>query len=178
MANVSFRTGTRAQYDKLNTKDPNTLYWLTDTQELLKGELLYGKGSEATALAAGLLSADDKRKLDELSAGSANDLVPVDATIILSDSESGEKQIGVRISAQDGNAISALDDGLFVPVPAAEIAVDEENANGLFTSENGLMLSLATEESAGAMSAVDKVLLGSLQETVEALDKCLTWEDI
>ena len=49
MANVIFKQGTRAQYDAIATKDVNTLYWLTDTQELFKGEVLYGKGTEATA---------------------------------------------------------------------------------------------------------------------------------
>lgn len=33
MANVIFKQGTRAQYDAIATKDVNTLYWLTDTQE-------------------------------------------------------------------------------------------------------------------------------------------------
>ena len=49
MANVIFKQGTRAQYDAIATKDSNTLYWLSDTQELFKGDVLYGKGAEATA---------------------------------------------------------------------------------------------------------------------------------
>ena len=57
MANVIFKQGTRAQYDAIATKDSNTLYWLSDTQELFKGDVLYGKGAEATALASGLMSA-------------------------------------------------------------------------------------------------------------------------
>ena len=46
MANVIFKQGTRAQYDAIATKDSNTLYWLSDTQELFKGDVLYGKGGE------------------------------------------------------------------------------------------------------------------------------------
>ena len=69
MANVIFKQGTRAQYDAIATKDVNTLYWLTDTQELFKGEVLYGKGTEATTLASGLMSAADKAKLDSLGSG-------------------------------------------------------------------------------------------------------------
>ena len=46
MANVIFKQGTRAQYDAIATKDVNTLYWLTDTQELFKGEVLYGKATK------------------------------------------------------------------------------------------------------------------------------------
>lgn len=64
MANVIFKQGTRAQYNAISVKDANTLYWLTDTLELFKGEVLYGKGAEATALASGLMSAADKAKLD------------------------------------------------------------------------------------------------------------------
>ena len=48
MANVIFKFGTRAQYDALITKDEHTLYWLSDTQELMKGGICYGKGSNAT----------------------------------------------------------------------------------------------------------------------------------
>ena len=44
MANVIFKTGTRAQYDALPVKYDNTLYWLNDTQELYKGTLLFGCG--------------------------------------------------------------------------------------------------------------------------------------
>lgn len=66
MANVIFKMGTKSQYDALAVKDANTLYWLSDVQELRKGEVLYGKGAEATNLASGLMSAADKEKLDNL----------------------------------------------------------------------------------------------------------------
>lgn len=67
MANVIFKMGNKAQYDALAVKDANTLYWLADVQELRKGDVLYGKGAEATNLASGLMSAADKAKLDSLS---------------------------------------------------------------------------------------------------------------
>ena len=60
MANVIFKMGTKAQYDALVTKDANTLYWLSDVLELRKGDVLYGKGAEATALASGRMSAADQ----------------------------------------------------------------------------------------------------------------------
>lgn len=120
MANVIFRTGTRAQYDALATKDANTLYWLTDTQELFKGEALFGKGANATAQAAGLLSPEDKIKLDSITEAGIFNLIPVDASVVIADSESG-KTIGVQISKDEGNALSLHDDGLFATISAESV---------------------------------------------------------
>lgn len=66
MANVKFKVGTQAQYDQITEKDPTALYWLTDTHKLYKGDLLFAIGKDATQAASGLLSAEDKRRLDEL----------------------------------------------------------------------------------------------------------------
>ncbi len=118
MANVIFKIGTKAQYDGLAVKDANTLYWLTDVLELRKGESLYGKGTGATNLASGLMSAADKEKLDALSGGTALSLTPVDNTIVIADAESG-KSIGVKVSAEAGNALTVKEDGLFVPTSSA-----------------------------------------------------------
>lgn len=120
MANVIFRTGTKAQYDALETKNSSTLYWLHDVLELYKGDELYGKGAEATTLASGLMSAADKQKLDSLTTGTALSLTPVDASIVITDTEDG-KLIGVQISKEEGNAVQILQDGLFVPVATVAI---------------------------------------------------------
>ena len=69
MANVIFKVGTKALFDALEQKDTNTLYWLEDVQELYKGNLLFATGKTASETAAGLMSADDKIKLDSLSPG-------------------------------------------------------------------------------------------------------------
>lgn len=66
MANVIFKRGTKAQFNAIEAKDSNTLYWLQDVQELWMGDKLFGIGAEATAELAGLMSAEDKAKLDEL----------------------------------------------------------------------------------------------------------------
>jgi hypothetical protein len=121
MANVIFKFGTRAQYDALSVKDANTLYWLTDTSELMKGEVCYGKGSTATAQAAGLMSPEDKKKLDEMSANGILDLVATDASVIIAGTESGGTQIGVQLSAEEGNILSLREDGLFVKVESIPI---------------------------------------------------------
>lgn len=121
MANVIFRIGTRAQYDALATKDANTIYWLSDTQELIKGLTCFGKGIEATRDAAGLLSAEDKRRLDELVAGGVLSLVPIDASVLVTKTEDGNISVGVQLSKVDGNILSLKDDGLFVKVDAIPI---------------------------------------------------------
>lgn len=123
MANVIFKQGTRAQYDAIAVKDANTLYWLTDTLELFKGEVLYGKGTEATALASGLMSAADKAKLDDLVSGGTTGLTAVDASVILGSDENGTT-IGVQISNEEGNALELKEDGLFVPPSAVFDAVE------------------------------------------------------
>lgn len=66
-ANVRFYVvDLRSKYDALATKDPNALYWIEDTLELMKGDKLFGTGAEASEKAAGLLSAKDYAKLQKL----------------------------------------------------------------------------------------------------------------
>ena len=61
-----FEVGTRAQFDALKAKDNNVMYWLTDTQELYKGDIRYAVGKEASNEYAGLMSAEDKALLDTI----------------------------------------------------------------------------------------------------------------
>ena len=115
--NVIFKIGTREQFDAIVTKNPNALYWLSDTQELYKGDVLFGKGSLASETAAGLLSAEDYKKLKELIATSGTaGLTPVDGTISIDNGK-----IGVKVSKSTGNLIAVHDDGLFVAVESVSI---------------------------------------------------------
>ena len=115
--NVIFKIGTRAQFDAIVTKNQNTLYWLSDTQELYKGDILFGKGALASETAAGLLSAEDYKKLKELIVtGGTVDLTPVDGSIVIED-----KKIGVGLSAVEGNILSIKTDGLFATVDTTPI---------------------------------------------------------
>lgn len=125
MANVLFRVGTRAQYDALAARDANTLYWLTDTQELRKGEFLYGTGKAATAAADGLLSAEDKAKLDAMVDSGVAGLHAADASLIIGGDENG-MTVGARLSAVEGNSLVLKGDGLYVPT--AEVAQVPEYA--------------------------------------------------
>lgn len=121
MANVIFKTGTRAQYNALAVKDTNTLYWLIDTMELFKGDVLFGKGANAAADASGLMSPEDKKKLDQISGAGILNLTPTDSSIIISDVEGG-KSVGVQISKEANNAIVLKADGLYAnTVGQAEI---------------------------------------------------------
>lgn len=113
MANVIFKFGTRAQYEALATKDQNTLYWLSDTQELMKGLTCFGKGAAATKEAAGLMSPEDKALLEQLAQGGIFNLTPVDASVVVSDTEGG-KAIGVQLSKVESNILKLKDDGLYV----------------------------------------------------------------
>ncbi len=119
--NVNFKFGTKAKHDALEVKDPHTLYFLSDVLELWKGDELYGKGSTATALAAGLMSAADKAKLDALSDTGATGnyvLTAADNTIEIADAE-GEgsgKTIKVKVSGDEGNDLQVKADGLYVHV--------------------------------------------------------------
>jgi hypothetical protein len=85
---------------------------LSDTQELYKGDILFGKGALASKDASGLLSAEDYKKLQELIvSGGTVDLIPVDGSIVIED-----KKIGVGLSAVEGNILSIKEDGLFATV--------------------------------------------------------------
>ena len=85
--------------------------------------MLYGKGTEATALASGLMSAADKAKLDSLASGGAIGLTAVDASVILGSDDNGTT-IGVQVSKSEGNALELKEDGLFVSPTAASGAVE------------------------------------------------------
>lgn len=177
MANVIFKQGTHDQYSAISIKDANTLYWLTDTQELFKGEVLYGKGAEATAMASGLMSAADKAKLNALSAGGTAGLTAVDASVILSSSEDGTA-IGVQISKDEGNALELKEDGLFVSPTAASGAV-EFALEAQETPEDGYSATYKLKRTEGETVTYvgdainipkDAVLSGGTYEIVETAD--------
>ena len=177
MANVIFKQGTRAQYDAIAAKDVNTLYWLTDTQELFKGEVLYGKGAEATALASGLMSAADKAKLDSLASGGAIGLTAVDASVILGSDDNGTT-IGVQVSKSEGNALELKEDGLFVS-PAAASGTVEFAIEKQATPEDGFSATYKLKRTAEGTGTYvgdainipkDAVLSGGTYEIVETAD--------
>ena len=119
--NVKFYfTNDLAKYNALETKDPFSLYFIEDEatgyKALYKGENLMAVGSDASTLASGLMSAEDKQKLDDLvaSGGGISNLQAVDGSISITDGEDGKKNIGVVLSAEAGNILSLKNDGLYV----------------------------------------------------------------
>lgn len=119
--NVRFYFGTQAKFDTLVEKNPIALYFIEDTQRLYKGNVLMATGSNATSMAAGLMSIEDKKKLDALVVDGGIDFTPVDSSIVIADGQDGDKTIGVAISTQEGNLVSVKDDGIFAAVESLPI---------------------------------------------------------
>lgn len=169
-----FSVKLKKTFDDIEVKDSLALYWIAETSELYKGDQLFGTGALATQSVAGLLSAEDKARLDALVAGSGKvNLTSVDGTINVVDTADG-KSIGVALSAVDGNALVALSDGLFVPV-AKEIAVPEYSIEKQDVAEDGYSASYKLKRTVGGESAYvgdtiniakDMVLNGATLETV------------
>lgn len=175
MANVLFKVGTREQFNNIVEKSANTLYWLTDTQQLYKGDVLFGTGALASKDAAGLLSKEDYQKLQDLIVtGGTVDLTPVDSTIVIDG-----KQIGVAISKDAGNALVAVEGGLFVPtVVAPEYAIEKQE-----TADEGYAVSYKLKKTVGEEVTYvgdvinipkDMVLKSATLETVAEADKPYT----
>lgn len=169
-----FSVKLKSTFNDLKEKDALALYWIAETSELYKGDQLFGTGAEASAKAAGLMSAEDKAKLDELVAASGSlNLTAVDGTINLVDIVGG-KSIGVAISAVEGNALVPVEDGLFVPVPK-EIEVPEYAIEKQDVAEDGFATSYKLKRTVGDEStyvgdtiniAKDMVLQSATLETV------------
>lgn len=130
MPNVRFLSvRKKSTFDALETKDSAALYWIEQTQELYRGSTLYGTGRVVTDEFAGLMSPEDKAKLDALvaSSGSLAGLSAVDGTIKLADTTDGGKSIGVAIAPDTGNTLTAVDGGLFVPtVVVPEYSIEKQ----------------------------------------------------
>lgn len=179
MANVRFYFGAQAKYDALVEKNPIALYFIEDTQRLYKGDVLMATGADATALAAGLMSAADKEKLDSLTVdGGIRKLTAVDGTIVMTDTEDGGKSIGVAISSKEGNSLVAVEGGLFVPT-AQEVSVPEYAIEKQEVAEDGYATSYKLKRSVNGEStyvgdtiniAKDMVLQGATLEVVAESD--------
>ena len=142
-----FSVKLKSTFDALEVKDSLALYWIEQTQELYKGDKLFGVGLEATAEFAGLMSAADKANLDALvaSAGSLSNLTAIDGTMSITDTADGGKAIGVAIAPDAGNALVAIDGGLFVPtVVVPEYAIEKQE-----TAEDGYAVTYKLKKTVG-----------------------------
>jgi len=169
----------QATYDALEVKDSLALYWIQETQRLYKGDKLYGTGLAATSDFAGIMSKEDKAKLDELVVGGGlKNLTPVDGTITITDKSDGGKFIGVAVSDQAGNALVAVNDGLFVPVPE-KASIPEYTIEKQAVPEDGFATSYKLKKTVDGTStylgdiiniAKDMVLQGATLKTVTEVD--------
>lgn len=142
-----FSVKLKSTFNALEVKDSLALYWIEETQELYKGDQLFGVGLEATAEFAGLMSAADKANLDALvaSAGSLSNLTAIDGTMSITDTADGGKAIGVAIAPDAGNALVAIDGGLFVPtVVVPEYAIEKQE-----TAEDGYAVTYKLKKTVG-----------------------------
>ena len=179
MSQVRFFFGSLDKYLSLAEKNPLALYFikdeLTGQSYLYKGSELIAAGHLATKEYMGLMSAEDKAKLDALSsADSTSSLSPVDGTISITETESG-KAIGVKISEQEGNALVAVEGGLFVPhavIPEYSIEKQEMADEGFASSYKLKMVVDGVESYVGDTIniAKDMVLQSATLETVSEAD--------
>jgi hypothetical protein len=105
----------------------------------------------------------------------ALDLRPVDGTIVINDAADGGKVIGVAISEKEGNALVAVEGGLFVPALTAGDGIEivdnkvsvklADITHGLVAVDGALTLNLATKNSDGAMSKEDKAFIDALRDS-------------
>lgn len=161
-------------------KDIHTLYWIEDTQELYKGETLFGTGRNASTSAAGLLSPDDKAKLDALITNPIKNLAAVNGSMVV-DVVDGNASVKVNLSAVEGNQIQLLEDGLYVNVKGcsddcgteynagegiqiigSDISVKVKKENGLTAVDGALAINLATRTTPGTISGADKLIIDSI----------------
>lgn len=179
MVNVRFcNVRLQATYDALVTKEANVLYFVQDTSRLYHGDLLIGTGALASESAAGLLSAEDYAALKSLieSGSIANDLQPVNGSIVVTKREDGKTTIGVGLSAVEGNILTIKEDGLFAEaVRPPEYSIEQQD-----TPEDGFAATYKLKKIEGdSISYVgdainipkDKVLQSATMKTVEVEGK-------
>lgn len=135
MAKVKFfAVDLKSTYNALTIKDEFALYWIMETQELYKGDVLFGVGAEATANMAGLMSAEDKQKLDTLagitgamhflgvsSTNPADGVVTIDGEVVIP--KAGDIVIYESkefICDKNGNLVELGDESIYLTAATAE----------------------------------------------------------
>lgn len=131
-------------------------------------------------------------RIDNIDSGIGN-LIPVDGTISIVNAEDGNKSISVAIAPIEGNILTAVEGGLFVPSTSVKIA---EESHGLVAVNGEMLINLATTTSDGAMSKEDKKVLEelkaldisntyvtkdeiqSVEESVSSLNEAFTWIEV
>lgn len=150
---VVFKYGTRAQYDALAEKASNALYFLTDTGELLRGDVNMAKGSHYEGIFNPEVDADDNaviaRVLEEAQAIAVREDIFVVKRLIANDKYSYTSYVyeDNAWKAMDGNYNANnvyLDDDITVTTTVGTIT---ELTNGSATfAVKGLSIQKALEK--------------------------------
>lgn len=177
-----FFTDDRKKYDSLVKKDPLALYFIEDAETgyraLYKGDSLIAVGNDASSMASGLMSTIDKQNLDNLVKNGVTQLTSVDGTIVITD-EDGKKNIAVAISTKEGNALTKVDGGLFVP-SVQEVSVPEYTIEKQEVSDEGFIATYKLKKTENGESTYvgdavnvpkDKVLQSAVLKIVEVADE-------
>ena len=188
-------------YLALEVKDPAALYFIQDAQRLYQGDKLIGVGAEASEAAAGLLSAEDYAKLQELAATVPTieeRLAAVEGSIVGGVHYKGSVPTVADLPADaaQGDMYEVLEDNSewcfngekwfeyghtvdFSPIAGDGITVDgrkvsidiADDAHGLIINEDGLAMELANAEHDGAMSKNDKAFIDSIPDIYADIDR-------
>jgi hypothetical protein len=96
------------------------------------------------------------KRIEEVATGGLSTLTPIDGTIKIADTTNGGKSIGVAISPIEGNALTAVEGGLFVPTykpvdgsliirdNTIDIGISAEPGNALTKKADGLYVGTST----------------------------------
>ena len=116
------------------------------------------------------------QQVSELDKGIST-LTPVDDSIILGPINNKVQTIQVAIAPVEGNALQAVDGGLFVPSYTAGNGIElvdkkiqiklAKDTHGLTAVDGALAINLATKDSDGALSKEDKQIIDSLPYVYE-----------
>lgn len=160
MAQVLYRFGTQDQYDALTLKDVNTLYFISDTQRIYKGEILHGSadiitgttvpefdtavagklyvvfGTDGVSLYVKGQTAMAQAGGGKVQAGAISDISAFDDSV-LDKGASGNTKIPTtdKVTELIAEAVAAYD-GAFVDVAAAQ-AEDKSGTVLTFTPKSG-----------------------------------------
>ena len=122
------------------------------------------------------------QRIEEVASGSSglSNLTPVDGTIIITDNADNGKSIGVAIAPIEGNVLTAVEGGLFVPAlkpvdgsliikdNTVDIGISAEPGNALVKKNDGLYVGTSTS---GNYAAGDGLQLVDSTFSVKLADK-------
>lgn len=190
---IKFYFGTQQQYNNLLTKDDNAFYIITDTHKIYLGEQLYANPNEqnsssqhnddietiieqiplASSSAKGLMSANDKTKLDNLpnsittystATSSADGLMSSLDKIKLDNT-------GIFCTASEYQAMSERTSGIYFVLNNSTLSIKDAN-NNLLTLGN-----VGSDSSSSSVASFSPVLINNSSIRTFDTSKTKTFEN-